>query len=54
MTRESILERIEPIEDGDIVCMHLRNTETVEALEILIPKLKAEGFSFRDMSTLEP
>lgn len=43
---ESIRSAIEPLEDGDIVVFHLRNAETVDALEELIPSLKAEGFRF--------
>lgn len=49
VTIESIRSKILPITGGDIVCFHLRNAETVEALAGIIPELKAAGFEFRTL-----
>lgn len=49
VTIQSIRAKIEPIENGDVVCFHLRNMETVDALRVIIPELKAQGFEFRTL-----
>jgi peptidoglycan/xylan/chitin deacetylase (PgdA/CDA1 family) len=46
VTVASIREKIEPLADGDIVCFHLRNIETVDALAEMLPELKEAGFAF--------
>jgi peptidoglycan/xylan/chitin deacetylase (PgdA/CDA1 family) len=49
VTVASIRSKILPISDGDIVCFHLRNTETVDALADILPGLSAAGFEFRTL-----
>ncbi len=46
VTVSSIYRKIGTVRDGDIICFHLRNIETVEALKRLIPQLEARGFRF--------
>lgn len=53
VTVPSIRAKIEPLEDGDIVCFHLRNIQTVEALTELVPELKSAGFAFGTLSASE-
>ncbi len=53
VTRESILGRIGEVSDGDVICFHLRNIETVEALRVLLPRLRAQGFEFRQLPAAE-
>lgn len=46
VTVESIRAKIEPLGDGDIVCFHLRNIETVDALSEMLPGLRQAGLAF--------
>lgn len=41
------------VEDGDIVLMHDTHKQTVEALKLILPKLKEEGFQFVTISELK-
>ena len=41
------------VEDGDIVLMHDTHKRTVEALKIILPELKKEGFQFVTVSELK-
>lgn len=41
------------VEDGDIVLMHDTHKRTVEALKIILPELKREGFQFVTVSELK-
>lgn len=41
------------VEDGDIVLMHDIHKQTVEALKIILPKLKEEGYQFVTVSELK-
>ncbi len=40
------------VSDGDIVVFHDDNKETIEAIRLLIPELKKQGYQFVDITTL--
>jgi peptidoglycan/xylan/chitin deacetylase (PgdA/CDA1 family) len=46
VTVDSIRTKIEPLGNGDIVCFHLRNIETVDALVAVLPGLHRDGMTF--------
>ncbi len=53
VTKESILDRIGRVKNGDIIVFHLRNKETIEALKILIRRLKKEQFKFKTLDDIK-
>lgn len=53
LSAEDIHDRVSAgVSDGDIVLLHNGTPATVEALDCLIPELKARGFEFVVLSEL--
>lgn len=52
VSKKGILRKIGQVKSGDIIVFHLRNIETIQALEELIPRLKKEGFVFETLEKL--
>jgi peptidoglycan/xylan/chitin deacetylase (PgdA/CDA1 family) len=54
ISAQQIVDRVEAqVKAGDVLLFHNGIGATVEALEFLIPDLKAKGYSFVTLSTLE-
>jgi peptidoglycan/xylan/chitin deacetylase (PgdA/CDA1 family) len=52
LSAEAISRRMAAVEDGDIVLMHNGMKTTMEALDKIIPALRARGFEFVTVSEL--
>jgi peptidoglycan-N-acetylmuramic acid deacetylase len=52
VTVGTIQQHLGAIRDGDVCVFHLRNMATVDALKVIIPDLKKQGFTFRDLGAL--
>jgi peptidoglycan/xylan/chitin deacetylase (PgdA/CDA1 family) len=52
VTVGTIQQHLGNIQAGDVCVFHLRNMATVDALKVIIPALKKQGFTFRDLHAL--